>query len=532
MMSDDNRGLSGDWPEAGQFRRSIRLEISLYISAILLAVMAVTGFVITDQYVDTVTQNITDKLLVQARSFSSPAGKHILSADEPDALLLNNICRKLIDDNPDVHWAGIAGTDNKYLAHTDLKEVIAGNEMVLPTGSQSFSGLRDGEHYSSSGDTLYITVPIEENSVRVGVLGVASSTDQIVAARMASITSVATITLLMLLIGVPFTMVLVRRKLRPIATITDRLKEVDLEHIRFDSPVKGRNEFGYLAETLRVMGDKLNIAQQDLVEKERVAREMEIAREIQTNILPRVYPRTSSFEFSGAYLSAREVGGDYYDFVDIDADHVGFLVADVSGKSLPGMLVMLLTRDIVIRLARTVFQPSELLTAVNRELLASIKKGMFVTMFFGVLDKGSGRFRFASAGHNPLVRLDAVTGEAELIKTKGYPLGMMTDSQFSKRIETGEINLSSGDWLVQYTDGINEAQNVGAEEYGMDRFVEVLREHQSETPEELAAGTIRRLEEFVGEAPQYDDITLLAMRWEGQAAMTKNEAMRATTSAG
>jgi len=532
MNQSNEDNLSKEWPKPSQFKRSIRLEFSIYASAILLLVMAVTGYVITNQYVDTVTQNVIDKLLVQTRSYSNPAGKHILSTEEPDALLLNNICGKLAHDNPDLFWAGIAGTDGVFLAHTDLKKVISSNRITMVDSSLSNPSLLSGEQLSLVGDTICVIVPIEENGIRVGMLGVTSSTDQIHAARRASINSVVSITVLILLVGVPLTMVMVRRKLRPITTITDKLKEVDFANLELDVTVKDRNEFGYLAETLRVMGDKLNLAQRDIVEKERVARELEIAREIQKNILPRTYPKTASFEFSGAYRSAREVGGDYYDFIDLDDYHLGFLVADVSGKSLPGMLVMLLTRDIVIRLARSMHRPADLLSAVNQELSTSIKKGMFVTMFYGVLGKQTGLFTYASAGHNPLVHLNQQTGEAELIKTKGYPLGMMPDDQFRKRIETQQIRLSEDDWLIQYTDGINEAQNAEGEEFGMKRFMQVLKSRSSGQPEDLSTETLNELEAFVGSAPQYDDITLLTLKWSGQAAKSETGIKGEAISAG
>jgi len=528
MVSSNNSDLPREWPKASQFKRSIRLEFSLYMSGIILVLMLVAGYVITNQYVKTVTQNVIDKLFIQARSYSRPAGKLIISTGEPDALLLNNICRKLIDDNSEVYWVGIANKQNIFIAHSDLKQVIASGQMKPIENNQTGIGLRDGETFVLSRDTIYITVPIEEDNILVGRLRVASSVEPIAAARRTSITTVVSITILVLLIGLPITMIVLRRKLRPISMITDGLKEVDFENISLDIPVVTKNEFGYLTETLQVMGSRLKAAQRDLVEKKRIARELEIAHEIQANILPRKYPRTSNFEFAGAYRSAREVGGDYYDFIDIDKDHLGFLIADVSGKSLPGMLVMLLTRDIVTRLARSIIQPANLLMEVNRELLLSIKRNMFVTMFYGILHKTTGCLDFASAGHNPLIRLNNQTGEPELIKTKGYPLGMMPPGQFGKRIETGQIQLSNGDWMIQYTDGINEAKNSAGEEFGMDRFVKTLESHKLCNSIELTTKTLRRLEQFVDSAPQFDDITLLTMKWiPSTVDITNNNAVKA-----
>lgn len=220
--------------------------------------------------------------------------------------------------------------------------------------------------------------------------------------------------------------------------------------------------------------------------------------------------------------SAKQVGGDYYDFIDFDDDRLGILVADVSGKSLPGMLVMLLTRDIVKRLARSTRSPSELLSKVNSELLGNIKKGMFVTMFLGILDQRTGRFTFASAGHNPLILLKGDTGKTDLIKTKGFPLGMVESKIFEKRMESGELILQKNDWLIQYTDGINEAQNSTGEEFGLDRFAQIIESCKNLTPTQFVGELLRQHEQFVGNAEQYDDITLLSIKWMGKSPDKKD----------
>ncbi len=512
MSSNQTTPQPDSWPEAGQFRRSIRLEFSLYVAALILALMMITGYVLKEKYVETVTRDVVDKILVQARSFSGNAGKHIMSAD---ALMLNNVCKKLASDNTDVYWAGISGPDDVLLAHTDIRQVMASARLTPQSGPGFGEILRPEETFASRGDTIFITIPIKENDLLLGRLGVASSRRQIHEARAATLTTVASVTALMILIGLPIMTLALSRKLRPISVITNSLKNISVDDLTIDIPLSSKNEFGYLAETLRVMGSRLNTAQQERLENERITRELEIAREIQASILPRSYPHTELVEFAGTYQSAREVGGDYYDFIEFDENRLAFLVADVSGKSLPGMLVMLLTRDMVRQYTRTIQPPATILSEVNRDLSGSIKKGMFVTMFLGLLDQRTGQFDFASAGHNPLIRVDGETGATEELKTKGYPLGMLPAGPFDKRIESGSLILSKNDWLVQYTDGINEAQNESAEEYGMERFLEELHNHHAQSPENLISGVLRQHRQFVGEAPQYDDITLLAMKWNG-----------------
>ncbi|MDD3732220.1 MAG: hypothetical protein PHU88_07600, partial [candidate division Zixibacteria bacterium] len=188
--------LTGDWPESRHYKKSIRLNFSLYMAGMILVLMLITGSVITNQYVDAVTRQIVDKLLVQARSSSGPAGKLIISTNGPDALLLNNICRKLAVDNPDVYWAGITNTENTFLAHTDIKKVIAGAAMSQISTDQYLDLVREGEAFDLRGDTIFVNVPIRENNILIGRLGVASSTRPINQARRTSVIAVASITVL------------------------------------------------------------------------------------------------------------------------------------------------------------------------------------------------------------------------------------------------------------------------------------------------------------------------------------------------
>ncbi len=518
MTSVKHTMLSSDWPEPSQFRRSIRLEFTLYVSGIILVLMLVTGYVISSQYVRTVTVDVVDKILVQTRSYSGPAGKMIISGEEPDVLSLNNMCKRIAGDNTGVFWAGITGDDARFIAHTDIRQVVAGARWTPVTAGRFPEMLRAGERFAVIGDTVYTSVPIEESGVALGRLVVAASAEPIGKARTSSVMTVASITAIMILVGIPVTILVLRRKLRPIGLITEHLKKVDFERISLDVPFRSENEFGFLAETIRVMGSKLNLAQKELIDSERMSRDLEIAREIQANILPKAYPQGSTFKLASTYRSALEVGGDYYDFIEFANGNLGILIADVSGKSLPGMLVMLLTRDIVKRLAGSFEDPAQLLAAVNTEVLSNIKRGTFVTMLFGILDTESGLFRFASAGHNPLVLLRAGRAEPDLIKTKGFPLGMVGPEPYGRRIENGQVNLAADDWLVLFTDGINEAQDAGGEEFGMERFLDMLVANRGLPSGDLVSEVLKGHSAFVGAAPQFDDITLIAVKWSGKAA--------------
>jgi serine phosphatase RsbU (regulator of sigma subunit) len=529
MSHRQDQQAARGWPQQHEYKRSIRLEFSLYLSITIVVLMLVTGYVITDHYVKTVTENVVDKLLVQARSFSTAASKHLIGREQPDDLMLTTICRRFVSENPDVFWVGIAGKDRRYLAHTDIKKVISQDRMTLPSSNEYTQLLHDGEELGFAHDTIDLAIPIVENDIVLGQLALGASSRRIAEARNLSITAVASVTIIMLLLGIPITMVVVNRKLRPISLISRQLQKIDPDQLTMELPIRTRDEFGYLAETLRYMADRVREAREQAIENERVQKEYEIAHEIQSNILPRQYPESPLFEFAGAYESAREIGGDYYDFVEHDERHLGFLIADVSGKSLPGMLVMLLTRDIVKNVARMTADPAELMSRVNSELLTNIRKGMFVTMSYAVLDKSTGRVTFASAGHNPLILFSQNSETPTLIKTKGFPLGLMPDEQFRKRIERHAIDLKPGDILVQYTDGVNEAHNAAGEEFGVDRFVTSIKERRTAMPSELIRHVLHTHNAFVGSEPQFDDITVLVVRWNGTRVSAPIHGVRETS---
>ncbi|MEW5874877.1 MAG: SpoIIE family protein phosphatase [Candidatus Zixiibacteriota bacterium] len=516
MTNSDTAKSPSGWPDARDFRQSVRRNAAIYAATIIFVLMTVTGYVVQRQYVATVTRGVLENLHVQAQAFSSTSGKLYVSSNGPDVLLLSNICNRIKSDNRMVHWAGFTDSRGVWIAHNDIRRVAAGEEFQIVNPIDVLGMSRPGEQFEERGDdTLIIAASIAEQDHRLGTLVIASSTRAVKQARLASLQTVLIIMVAMLMFGIPVTAIVVRRLLKPVETITAHLRQVSSDAPSWDIPITGRDEFGYLAATLGALGRRLDDARRELVEKERLSKELEIAREIQLSILPRSVPSDGRMICSVAYRSAREVGGDYYDFLPIDEHRVGILVADVSGKSLPGMLVMLMTRDIVRSIVRTTGDPAEILALVNAELQPNIRRGTFVTMFLGVLDRRTGDFEFASAGHNPLIRLRASDPAPEVIKTRGYPLGMMTDSVFRSRVERARLTLEPGDWLIQFTDGINEGFNIRNEEYGMPRFLGSLNSAASGAKDKFVEHVLRAQEEFVGSADQQDDITLVAVHWSG-----------------
>ncbi len=238
--------------------------------------------------------------------------------------------------------------------------------------------------------------------------------------------------------------------------------------------------------------------------RERLAQELEVARLIQQNFLPKELPVLAGWRIAAYYRPAREVGGDFYDVIALDDGRVGFVVGDVTDKGVPAALVMSATRAVLRAFATRLAQPGEVLERVNEHLCPDMPAKMFVTCLYGVLDPESGLLRFANAGHDvPYVK--TADGVVEL-RARGMPLGLMTGMQYEER----EMVLAAGDTVLLHSDGIVESHAPDREMYGFPRLKHAVGQSAGGQP--LIDFVLAELARFVGEgAEQEDDITMLTL---------------------
>jgi sigma-B regulation protein RsbU (phosphoserine phosphatase) len=248
------------------------------------------------------------------------------------------------------------------------------------------------------------------------------------------------------------------------------------------------------------------------VERKMLDHELAIAEELQANLLPKKMPQIPGYDISAYYRPSREVGGDYYDFIDIDADHLGILVADVSGKGIPGSIVMTETRALVKSEAVRTRSPAETLTRVNRVLYNDIKRGMFVTLYYVICQISTGVFTCVSAGHNPMVIWRNASNTCHLVNPNGLALGIDKGPLFEKTLKEQRIQLFPGDRFVLYTDGVIESMNENQEEFGQNRFFLRIKQLANRSSSELLSLIVAELEAHQGMGPQHDDITLVTGR--------------------
>jgi serine phosphatase RsbU (regulator of sigma subunit) len=249
-------------------------------------------------------------------------------------------------------------------------------------------------------------------------------------------------------------------------------------------------------------------------ESVRLDTELSMAARIQNDMLPSIFPaftERKEFDIFASMAPAKEVGGDFYNFFMIDDDTFGLMMADVSGKGVPAAMFMMASDILLKNYTLMKKSPKEVLEEVNREICKNNHEEMFVTVWLGILDIKTGRLTAANAGHEkPAVKFP--DGSFELYKDKH---GMMVGYLDNIKYRDYELMLEKGSKLFLYTDGVAEATNAADELFGTDRMIEALRSAENGTPQEILQAVDKAVADFVKDAPQFDDITMLCLEYKG-----------------
>lgn len=278
------------------------------------------------------------------------------------------------------------------------------------------------------------------------------------------------------------------------------------------------DEMGRLYHAVRQMEQSIYDYIRDLTaitaEKERIGAELSVATEIQASMLPCIFPpfpNRTEFDIYATMTPAKEVGGDFYDFFLVDDDHLALVIADVSGKGVPAALFMVITKVLLKNSAQSGKSPKDVLEQVNGQLCVNNPIDMFVTVWLGILEISTGKLTCANAGHE-YPALCRANGLYELIKD---PHGLVLACLEGSRYENYELQLAAGDMLFVYTDGVAEATDSNNQLFGTERMLVSLNRNTTACPEELLPRIKADIDAFVGDAPQFDDITMLGIRYLG-----------------
>ncbi len=250
-------------------------------------------------------------------------------------------------------------------------------------------------------------------------------------------------------------------------------------------------------------------AHQEMLASHKMAQELEFAGRIQASFLPTEIPERDGWDITAAIIPARQTSGDFYDFIELENGRLGLLVADVSDKGTGAALYMALSRTLLRTYAMQYpDNPEVALKLANERILVDTESEQFVTLFYGVLDPESGTLVYANAGHNPSFVINSSPGEPLSLGHTGIPLGMFPDMDWQQ--ET--VQLAPGDVIVIYSDGVPEAENSAREEFGEAPMITAVRTHLAEPVTVMETAVLDAVRDFVGEAPQFDDITLMIIK--------------------
>lgn len=360
---------------------------------------------------------------------------------------------------------------------------------------------------------------LTESGEVVGHVFVETSVDEMMNDRseflmsLVCLLGIATLVLLLLFIYLTN-----RAIVRPIGVITKETREF-IAHKQSPTQnllqIRTRDELQELAGSVHQMQVDILSYIQDLTsvtaEKERVATELNVARSIQEGMLPCLFPafpERKELDIYATITPAKEMAGDFYDFFLVDEDHMALVMADVSGKGVPAALFMIVSRTLIKNTAQAGLSPKEILEKVNNQLCENNEGDLFVTVWIGIYEISTGNMLCANAGHEyPIISRQG--GEFELLKDKhGFVLGGMENMRYSEYA----LHLDVGDRLFLYTDGIPEATDKQELLFGNERMLASLNRHRHGTTRQQLEGMIEEVDAFVGDAPQFDDITMIAFQ--------------------
>ena len=306
---------------------------------------------------------------------------------------------------------------------------------------------------------------------------------------------------------------------KPIIQLTDTVKNTGEGDFDRKSDIDTRDEIGDLARCFNKMQDDLKLYTENLqavtAEKERIGAELNVATQIQADMLPRIFPpfpQKKEIDLFASMTPAKEVGGDFYDFFLTDETHLALVIADVSGKGVPAALFMVISKTLIKNRAMQGGTPAQILADVNNQLCEGNDADMFVTCWLGIFDLSTGIMTAASAGHE-FPALCGPDRSFALLKDKhGFVLAAMEGARYRDY----EIRLEEGGSIFVYTDGVPEATNVNCELFGTDRMLDALNRRPDKKPEVFIKEVGSAVIEFTGEAPQFDDVTMVGMTWYGK----------------
>ena len=493
----------------------LRVKFSLATFAILAVIIGVSYYYINHQTTQRLYSNLEDKITALGTTIADQSAGFMLnrrSDVEFDELIVS-----YLRANPELRLLVITDSGGMVLAHSeDIKNIRkpyrAPDELKGVTADPQNSVL------THKPDLNYQRVAVTAGQQNIGDVHLTYTTsyigDQLFEARVATVR----LTLVLFLFGLLGIYILSNYFVEPIAKITRRVRRFTSGDLESELPLEGADEFFEISKAFNQMTTRLNEERKGLVDRERLAKELEVASQIQKTLLPEGISSFPGLEMDAFYKAAARVGGDLYDCFDIGDGKYCIVVADVSGKGIPASMVMSMLRTVIRIYAVGGSGAREVLLKVNSYLHSNIPPGVFITLFLLLYDSHSNKISAVSAGHNPLLLWRGDSGKIERINPAGMPLGLPENPgrSFADALKQAEFTLNPGDMFMLYTDGVTETNDGNGRQFGIERLEQIIMDISvKDNPVTVkdATGIMKAaLADFAHKKDFSDDITFIFAR--------------------
>lgn len=453
---------------------------------------------------------IERSVVLQGRNIALSSEKALLRPDPEFELY--PLIKKLIQESDNV--ISVIVTDSEGIIQGSIQLQDIGKPYQLDHGETSLvptKGLGKEDILYQNNDYYLFVTPVKGLDLNIGTIYLTYSKSGFHLSIILSIAITLVLAAFALALGMALSMLLFKRISHPLDILMQGVRKFGEGKLDTKIEIKSRNELRLLASSFNEMADKISLAQSELIAKEKLEKELEIARDIQSTLLPKGVKDPPGFEIGYYHQSASEVGGDYLDIIPLKVGKVALVIADVSGKGIPGLVIMAMVKIMVQEFASKGYSPKEVLRRMNSSLSKTIKKNMFVTFFFAIFDRNLSEFIYANAGHNPLLLYDASKNKSCFFKMRGLPLGILPDDSFEEQLTEYRTTLHPGDLILQYTDGLNESTNESGAQLRFDGIMQICNKYAQQGAKAVVSRLVEAEKQFRGKSNQKDDITLLAM---------------------
>lgn len=422
-----------------------------------------------------------------------------------------------VRSNPMLRQVVLTDSTGLILAHSDdirnIRKIYQNPSHLDP------NEIGQPQRFEEAGEPLsYLIAPIMSNQRLLGRVYVTYTASQIHDILVNTRARILLVTGVMFLMGIVGIYLLSNYFVTPILKITERVRRFSSGDLETELPLEGADEFFEISRALNDMTTRLSRDRKNVIERERMAKEIEVASQIQKTLLPHELPQIPGLELDTFYRAASMVGGDLYDIFQIGEHRYCLVVADVSGKGVPASLVMSMLRTVIQIYADKEVSARDTLLHVNEYLIRNMPPGMFITVLLAIYDSLACHIKVVSAGHNPMLLYKEQAGELLKVNPSGMPLGVdiALNKGFAEGLQEITIDLQPGDLFLMYTDGITEAVNRDREQFGMDGLTQCVKEklQASTRPpvREITQSIVQKVDAFSGFSKQGDDVTFIVCR--------------------